>query len=393
MTSPEPPADVVAEVLEGLATRPSVRVPVEDAHGLVLAEDVRAPGALPPQARAAMDGIAVHAADTATATPSTPVRLRLDGESLAGHDDVRPLAPGSARSIATGAATPVGADAVARREVVAIDGQEAVLTTPVPVGRDVRPAGDDARSGDVLLPAGTVVGALAVGGLAGCGVTEVRVRPRVRVAVLPTGDEVVAGSTPDAVAPALDRLLAADGATVVRADPVEDDTATLRAAVEALGERADVVLTIGGASVGPRDRVAALVATLPCGRAASLALRPGRPMAWGRLDDGTTLLCLPGSPLAAVAVAVAVVRPVVAALAGRPTPRPEAVVAGEPMPRDPQRRLLVPARPDPEGRYAPVPGSGSADLARMARTTVLLDLAPGSPDVAANDVVDAWRLP
>lgn len=393
MTSPEPPDDVVAEVLEGLAPRPPVRLPVEDAHGLVLVEEVLAPGALPPQARAAMDGIAVHAADTAQATPDRPVRLRLDGESLAGHDDVRPLGAGTARSIATGAATPQGADAVARREVVAIDDEEAVLTMPVPAGRDLRPAGGDARAGEVLLPAGTVVGALAIGGLAGCGVTEVTVRPRVRVAILPTGDEVVVGSTPDAVAPALERLLAADGATVLRAAPVGDDTATLRTGVDALGERADVVLTIGGASVGPRDRAAALVGTLPHGRTASLALRPGRPMAWGRLEDGTTLLCLPGSPLAAVAVAVAVVRPVVAALAGRPAPVPEVVVAGVSMHRDPQRRLLVPARPDREGRYAPVPGSGSADLARMARTTVLLDLPAGPRDLAPGDVVDAWRLP
>lgn len=393
MTSLEPPADVVAEVLDGLAPRPSVRLPVEDAHGLVLAEDVLAPGPLPPQARAAMDGIAVHADDTAPATPDRPVRLHLDGESLAGHDDPRPLPAGTARTIATGAATPQGADAVARREVVAIDEEEAVLTAPVPVGRDLRPAGDDARAGEVLLPAGTVLGALAVGGLAGCGVTEFIVRPRVRVAVLPTGDEVVAGSTPDAVAPALERILAADGATVLRADPVGDDTATLRAAVDALGERADLVVTIGGASVGPRDRAAALVGALPRGRAASLALRPGRPMAWGRLADGTVLLCLPGSPLAAVAVAMAVVRPVVAALAARPAPVPEALVAGVPMHRDQRRRLLVPARPDRGGRYGPVPGSGSADLARMARTTVLLDLDAGTRDVAAGDVVDAWRLP
>jgi molybdopterin molybdotransferase len=384
--------DVASRVLEGLRSRAATTVPLGAAGGLVLAEDVVLPAPLPPEPRAAMDGVAVRAEDVAGATPAAPTRLRVDGASLAGHGDRRPLPVGVARQIATGAPLPEGADAVVRVEALEQEPDGVLVTSPVPAGHDVRPAGEDGAAGTVLVAGGRVLDAGAIGGVAGAGVTTVRAVPRPRVAVLPTGDEVVAGTTPDAVGPMLRHLLSSDGAHVHTAPPVRDDLAAIREAVETLAVQHDLVVTVGGVSVGPRDHAAELVASLACGEAVSLALRPGRPFAWGRTRDDVTVLCLPGTPLASLTAAVLLARPVVARLAGRPPPVPAAVQLGVPLSGDTARRCLVPATVH-DGHAHPVAGNGAADLVRLATTTVLVDLPAGAERREAGEVVDAWPLP
>lgn len=386
-------ASVLTAILDGLDPLPAVEVEIQRAAGLVVARAITSPTALPPEDRSAMDGIVVRASDVAAASGAAPARLALDGASLAGHADDRPLEPGRARTVATGARVPPGADAVVRIEDCEVDGDSVLVHVAVEPGRDLRPAGQDLAEGGVLVPAGRVVDTGAIAGVAGAGVRVISAVPAPRVVVLPTGDEVVSGTTPDAVGPMLHHLLTADGACVTTTAPVPDDLAALTSAVEAHARSADLVVTVGGASVGARDHAGALVAALAQGRAESLALRPGRPFAWGRTGDGVTVLCLPGSPLAALAASVVLVRPVVARLAGRAQPRPRQVSLGAPVEGHPRLRTLVSAAVGADGLARPVPGHGSADLARLAGTSLLLDLPPGTERLVAGQSVDGWHLP
>lgn len=392
-TAPRSPvAEVLARVLDGLPTLPAVHARLRDAPGHVLATPVVTRSPLPPEARAAMDGVAVRADDLLGATAASPARLVLDGASLAGHGDRRPLDRGTARDIATGAPLPVGADAIVRvEELQRVDGHVEVAAA-VAVGHDVRPVGQDAAAGHVLAPAGRLLDAGALGGLAGAGVEEVEIVPAPRVAVLPTGDEVVAGTTPDAVGPMLARLLGADGAVVHVAPPAPDDPTVLQEAVATLAGQHDLVVTVGGVSVGPRDHAGELVRSLATGELVSLAMRPGRPFAWGRTATGTTVLCLPGTPLAALVSAVLLVRPVVARLAGRPSPRSARLPLGTSVDGDPRRRSMVPATVV-DGHVRPVDGHGAANLARLAATSALVDLPAGTERCAAGESVDTWLLP
>lgn len=384
--------EVLALLLDGLEPLRPVPCPVDRAGGLVLGADAVAPTALPPEHRAAMDGVAVRAADVAAATADDPVRLVVDGASLAGRGDRRALVPGTAREIATGAPLPDGADAIVRVEDLRRDGDAVFVAAPVAAGHDVRPAGEDAVEGAVLAAAGRVLDAAALGGLAGAGVAKVEVQPRPRVAVVPTGDEVVAGTTPDAVGPSLHHLLGVDGAEVVVADAVRDDEDAIVAAVTAASADHDLVVTVGGVSVGPRDHAAAVVGRLASGAAVSLAMRPGRPFAHGRTDRGVPVVCLPGSPVAALAAAVLLVRPVVARLAGRTAPTTVRLPLAGPATGDPRRRCLVPATVA-DGKAHLVPGNGAADLARLAATSALVDLPAGTERLVAGTEVDVWCLP
>lgn len=383
---------VLAEVLAGLQPGRPVAADLRGAGGLVCARDVPAPSPMPPEARAAMDGVALRSTDVAAATAAVPVHLTLDGATLAGRGDLRPLQPSTAREIATGAPLPPGADAIVRVEELQRTRDGVTITAAVAPGRDVRLAGEDASAGHPLVMAGRLLDTGAIGGLAGAGVRTVDVIPAPRIAVLPTGDEVVAGTTPDAVGPALAHLLEGDGAEVTLAAPVPDELAALTAAVLAHQIDHDVVVTVGGVSVGARDHVGGLVAGLPVGQHVSLAMRPGRPFAWGRTDDGTTVLCLPGTPMAAVAAAVLLVRPVLARLAGRPVPRPTSAPLAAPVEGDPRRRSLLPASTT-DGLVRPVAGHGSANLARLAAMSVMVDLPAGTERLDAGATVDVWPLP
>lgn len=383
---------VLAEVLADLRPRPPVTRELGQAAGLVCVSDVLAPTPLPPEARAAMDGVAVRSSDLAAASPTDPLRLQLDGATLAGRPDARPLPPATAREIATGAPLPPGADAIVRVEELLRTDNVVTVTSAVAAGRDVRPAGDDAALGEPLVLAGRLLDTGAVGGLAGAGVRTVEVVPSPRVAVVPTGDEVVAGTTPDAVGPALSHLLGRDGAEVTVVDAVPDELPLLVEAVHQLAARYDVVVTVGGVSVGARDHAGSLVAALPVGHHVSLAMRPGRPFAWGRTEDGTIVLCVPGTPIAALAATVLIVRPVVARLAGRASPQTVATRLGAPVEGHPRYRSLVPAMVQ-EALVRPVGGRGAADLARLAATSAMIDLPSGTDRLDAGETVDVWLLP
>ena len=254
------PGEAVARVLAGLEPLPVTTLPLGRCLGRVAAEDVSTPRDVPAFANSAMDGYAVRSSDVAGASPGEPVVLRVVGEIPAGGSRSEPVAPGTAAKIMTGAPLPPGADAVVPWEDTDPgDDEVAVRVAPAP-GRHVRPAGEDLQAGTTVITAGTELGPAHLGVLALLGAAEARVRPRPRVAVLSTGDELVpagedlAGSQVyDSNGPLLAALCARAGAEVIVADLLGDDPARIEAWLEGRAGEADLIVTSGGASVGEHD--------------------------------------------------------------------------------------------------------------------------------------------
>ncbi len=314
--------DAVAEVLTACAPLDSELVELEQALGRTLAGDARSALSLPPFANSAMDGFAVRAADTASA----PVTLTVCGEARAGAPFGGELIPGAAVRIATGAPLPAGADAVVRVEQTEIDADGDVLIgVAVRAGTDVRAAGDDIASGELVVPGGTRLGAGEIAMLTAIGTVHISVQRRPRVAIVGTGDELVAPGEPlgpgqihDSNVPMLAALCAEAGAdVVVRRPRVADSLQATRTALADGLDRADIVLVSGGVSVGPHDHVRPALAELGAREVFwRLALRPGHPT-WFGTAAGKPVLALPGNPASAFVIFNLLALPALDALAGR----------------------------------------------------------------------------
>lgn len=333
-------------------------VALRAASGRVGASDLRAHRDVRPFASSAMDGVAVRAADT-------PGRLHLVGDMPAGRAPGT-LAPGEATTIATGAALPAGADAVVRIERVEHRG-DSVVVPQVSSGQDVRPAGDDLARGTLVISSGEVVTAAHVGVLASLGIDEMLVHRRPRIAVLVTGDELTtagdradrAASVQDVNGPYLSARLPVLGAQVVDVRAVADDPRILADALAAAAAGADLVVTTGGASVGERDLVAAVLADRWHGEAWRLAVRPAKPLIHGVID-GVPVVGLPGNPVAAAIATELIVRPLLRRLGGLGRTDERSV-----------RQLAHPLdRPD-DDRLHVLPGRATVSHAGMVRVSGL----------------------
>ncbi len=388
--------EALAHVLARARPLDAERVPVAAAAGRVLAEDVSARVDLPPFASSAMDGFAVRAADL-------PGRLPVVFRIAAGLPANRPLEPGEAMEISTGGAVPEGADAVVPVENVVETDNEVEIPGAVTSGTHVRPAGGDVRAGDVLLQAGTVLGAAQVGALAAAGVAEVLCARRPSVVVLSTGtelrapgDELGPGQIYESNGPMLAAAFEAAGAIVERIGPIEDDEGSHRVALER-GLAADVLVSSGGVSVGPHDLVRRILAQLGVEEDFwGVAVRPGKPLAFG--SRGTTLVFgLPGNPVSALVAVELFVRPALLALQGAALPGPHFASGrlASVLRRNPARDDLVRARTrDDEGETVlePLSGQESHMIARAAAADALVLVPAGDGELSAGDRVRYLRL-
>ena len=277
------------------------RVAIRAAPDRVLAADVVSPIDVPAHDNSAMDGYAVRAADL---DANGATRLRVVATSLAGAPAARPAQPGEATRIMTGAVIPAGYDTVVVQEVVRIEGDEVIVPGGQRAGQNVRLCGEDLRSGAPALIAGKIVAPADIGLLASLGIAEVAVRRRLRVAFFSTGDELrsvgeplAAGQLYDSNRYTIYAMLRRLGVDLIDMGVVRDDPQALEDAMRAASENADAIISSGGVSVGEADHTRPVLQLLGEVDFWKLAIRPGRPMAFGRVG-GACYFGLPGNPVA-----------------------------------------------------------------------------------------------
>lgn len=292
------------------------RIDCTQAAGRVLAETVTARLDVPPADNSAMDGYALRHADAGQALP---VSQRV----AAGHAP-EPLARGTCARIFTGGEIPPGADTVVMQERVTMHEQLAIIPDDIECGDNVRRRGRDVRVGTPLLEAGTRLEAAALGHLAGQGITQVAVHRRPRIALLSTGDEIVEpgqslapGQIHNSNRPMLSRLLERFGADLVMRSHVADDFATTQRLLRDAAACADIIVTTGGVSVGEEDHVKHALESLGRLDLWQLAMRPGKPLALGRIGE-TRVVGLPGNPVSCFVGAWVYLRPLIGAFLACP---------------------------------------------------------------------------
>jgi molybdopterin molybdotransferase len=378
-------------VLERIRPLPRERVPLEEAAGRILSEPAAAAADLPPFDSSAMDGFAVRASDT-------PGRLPVVFRIAAGRPAPRPLGAGEAMAIATGGAMPSGADAVIPVEDVVEHDNEIEFEQPVDAGAFVRPQGGDARRGAEVVPPGAVLGAGQLAALAAAGRAEVVCARRPRAAILTTGSELRApgeelqpGQIYEANGVMLAAQLSSAGALVERLEPVADDAAAHRQALER-GLQADVLVSSGGVSVGPHDLVRAVGAELGIEEVFwRVAVKPGKPM-WFGVRGQTFVFGLPGNPVSSLVCFELFVRPAVLALQGAAEPGPRFGVGtlGAAVRRNGARDELARARSRAADRdvvLEPVAGQESHMIVRAAEADALVLVPRGDGELAAGERV------
>lgn len=383
-----------ARMLAKVAALPAETVPLAACIGRVLAEDVAAGRDQPPFRASAMDGWAIRAADA-------PGRLRIVGESAAGHGYEGALGPGQAVRIFTGAAVPEGCDSIVLQEDATREGDVVVVPAAQP-GANVRPAGGDFRAGQALLARGERVDPWRLCLAASAGRAELSVHARPRVALLGTGEEIVeAPAVPgpyqiyDSGAPALKAMVEAWGGVATKAKPVRDE---LDAVIAALRDaEAELIVTVGGASVGDHDLVRAAGEALGLVlEVASVNVRPGKPTFFGVLADGRRLLGLPGNPASAFVCAELFLRPILAACQGASAELPViAAQAAEPLAANGPREHWMRARIAHEAgalTVRPYRDQDSSLVTVFAAANALLRRPPNAPAAAAGDLVEVLPL-
>ena len=381
--------EALERVLEHAAVLAEEAVALADAAGRVLAQDALARTDLPPFPSSAMDGFAVRSSE---APAALPVSFRV----AAGSPAPGPLPPGTAAEISTGGSVPDDADAVVPIEDVSV--HDGLVDVPaVRAGAHVRPRGGDVREGDVVVAAGSRLGAVQVGALAAAGVDEVQCARRPRVAALATGSELrPAGETlaPGEIYESNRALLAAvlgDLADVELLPVIADDVVAHRAALER-GLEADVLVTSGGVSVGPHDLVRSTLEELGSREVFwGVAVKPGKPLSFG-IRDRTLVFGLPGNPVSALVGGTLFVRPALLALQGAAEPWPR-YARGElatSMRRNVARDEFVRARrtfDEDRTILEPVSGQESHMIVRAASADVLVHVPRGDGDIEAGSPV------
>jgi molybdopterin molybdotransferase len=387
-------AEARRRVLECVTRLGDEDVPLDLALCRVLAEDVTSAIDVPPFDSSGMDGYALIAGPES--------ELEVIDEARAGHPASKAVQRGATIRISTGAAVPEGADAVVPVERTE-GGPGRVRVQAVEEGANIRRAGEDIRTGDVVLRAGTVLGAAELGVAASVGRASLRCGLRPRVAVLATGDELTPPGEP--LAPgaiygsngfALSAQVERAGAALAGRGTVPDSPDGTREAIREALETADVVIVSGGVSIGPHDHVKDALRDLGVEeRFWGVRLRPGKPT-WFGTRDGTLAFGLPGNPVSAMVTFQLFARPALAALQGAAADAPRAsAVLAHPVARNQRREeaVRVRLRHTDEGLVAETTGEqGSHMLTSMLGADGLALIAPGDGELAAGERVEVELL-
>ena len=382
-------------VLERAKRLDPERVPIERAAARVLAEPVAALVDLPPFPSSAMDGYALRSADTG----DPPTRLPIVARIAAGSPADRALAPGEAMAISTGAAVPEGADAVVPLELVEESDEAIGVPEPVAQGANIRERAGDVSVGDIVLERGARLGPAQVAALAAAGVSEVQCSKRPRVGILVTGSELRqpgeplgAGEIYESNGLLLATALQLAGAVPAQLGVVADDADEHERAMERALLGFDMLITSGGASVGPHDLVRATQAKLRVEELFwGVSVKPGKPVAFGVRRDHL-VFNLPGNPVSVLVTFELFVRPAVNVLLGVPDPLPEyrrAILASA-VKRNPHRDEYVRATSRREGDAVvvdPLPGRESHMIASAARADALVAVEAGDGELAAGEEI------
>ena len=396
--------EAARELVLGTCTvLPAVTLPLSEARGCVLAEDVVAPEDVPPFANSALDGYAVIAADVT----AVPADLPVVGEIAAGGWSDRVLRPGEVMRIMTGAPVPAGADAIVMVErTERLDGGSRVrIHESVQAGQAVRAPGDDIRQGTTVFAAGTVVRPAVAGVLASVNALSVSVVPRVRAAVLSTGDELVDDGRPlgpgeirESNKTMLLALVQEAGAEAVDYGIVRDDEAALEGALRQAAQTCDVIVTSGGVSMGDYDVVKAVLSRIADMQWMEIAIKPAKPFAFGQLaTEGrgpVPVFGLPGNPVSSLVSFELLARPALRQMMGHREPllrQRVMAVADTPLRRNRDGKVhyqRVHGAFAEDGRYhvsARGP-QGSHQLAASAIAPALAELADGDTIEAGGEV-------
>lgn len=382
--------DARARILAKAARLPSETVPLEAACGRVLATEVRASRDQPPFDASAMDGWAIRSQDGVS-------RFTVIGESAAGAGFGASLAHGEAVRTFTGAPVPDGADTVAIQERATLRDGVVSFDAPPEPGENIRRRGNDFASGALLLAAGVRLDPWRISLAAAAGAAHLDVARAPRVAILSTGEEIVAvGETPgpwqifNSGGPALAALVTRWGGTATLLRAGDDANAIEKAAREA---QCDVLVTIGGASVGDHDLVKPALERLGLSyEVQSLNMRPGKPMWFGVFDDGRRVLGLPGNPASAMVCAELFLRPLLLAMqGGDPNPGLTTARLGQALPANGPREHWMRVRLSTDQGLVtahPFNDQDSSLVSVFAQADALLRVPGQSPALPAGAVVD-----
>jgi len=404
-----PVEEALERILSAMPLMPAEEVPLTEAHGRTTAADIAARRTQPPEAVSAMDGYAVRGADVAKAG----AKLKRIGTAPAGHIFEGTVGPGEAVRIFTGGALPHGADTIVIQEDVIAsaeaDGATLEVTEATRTGAYVRAAGLDFREGDIRIRAGQVMTARDVGMAAAMNVPWIAVRRKPRVAILPTGDEIIRPGDPtgpnkivSSNSYALAALVRACGGEPtllgIAPDTVEGIQAMVRGA-----RGADILITTGGASVGEHDLIRQALGTDAFGPGGleldfwKIAMRPGKPLIFGHIGE-TPMLGLPGNPVSTIVCGTIFLRPAISTMLGRTEPHTAILKArlAKPLKENDRRQDYLRAvyHHDENGEAVAevFERQDSSMLALLAEANCLLIRPPHAPPAEAGEMVDIIPL-
>jgi molybdopterin molybdotransferase len=372
-----------------------------DLCGLVLAENIVAAEDLPPVANSAMDGYAVVAADTNGAAPGTPRALKITDTISAGCSPDRALMARCAARIMTGAPLPEGADAIVRVEhTVSGDDGAVAIQQAVSAGRDVRPAGEDVRCGEMVLKRGTVLRPAEIAMLAALGCPSASVFPHPRVGIVTTGNELVdpgahvpPGHVRDSNRYSLAAQVVSSGGRVCFSRRASDEMGAIE---EALSDSsgADLILTSGGVSVGDFDLVTDGIARVGRIHFSKVAIRPGKPLVFGEIR-GTPIFGLPGNPVSSMVAFEVFVRPTLDQMRGMPPPPRFMGRLAKSVEHKAGRRSYLRARAFAENGAAvvhPVSAQGTGQISSLVQANALAVIPEDRDRMESGELVEIVPL-